>query len=489
MKSHTRLRDLLCLCLFLFASTSMAAQLQVQVKQHQLELGKPIWITLHSDQTAVSLDTLDFSAWRRQVALPLAYFVNRNRDNTAQVLRLRVYPYHTGELILPGLQFMHHTSAPLRFTILPARDPVTQAPMDFACTVSGRQAWQQQQVIIGCRLHLHDAYALLTQAAKRQADFRLLPMQVQRHTTGQGRSAQTRYQLGWVVYAARAGKQVLHLPPIEYVRDGVVTRRFYLAPLHLQVRALPAWLPGTIPVGQVSSTQYRLRHLWLSTGVLSQLQLRVRLSGVAPSLVPDYPAQLHSDRRFTFYRPQRQHQTRVLSSGVQHELDDSIPLVAHRIGLYRLPDLRLQYFDPVRGTLETRRLQGGTVMIVNGWIKAALGLLLAGVLVWLARRTWFTGAHYWQRFRRYQQALVILDAQSSHDVIRRGMRVMATAEGWRANLSYLQWQACMQRKSPLAKALPVAQLNAAVYGRGTVDLALCVEGLRRICRRRRLSLR
>lgn len=477
----------LCVCLLLVSAASAAAQLQVQAEQHRLELGQPIWLTLRSDQAAVSLNTLDFKAWRQKVALPRAIYVNRNRDNTTQTLRLRLYPYHTGKLVLPALHFQHHTTAPLRFTILPARDPVTHRPMRFACKVSGRHVWQEQQVIVHCQLKLHDAFALLTQAHSRQTGFRLLPMQIQKQTTGHGQSAQTHYQAGWAVYAEHPGKQVVRLPPIEYVRDGVVTRRFYHEPLHLLVRALPAWLPGTIPVGQVVSARYHLAHSWLSTSVLSQLRLRVQLSGVAPSNVPDYAAQLHSNQPFRFYRARQQHHTRVSATGVQYDQDDTLPLVAHHFGLYRLPDLRLQYFNPVRGTLETRLLRGGMVVVVNGWIKTVFGLLCAGLLVWLGRRTWFYGARYWRRFRGYQQALAILDGPATYDVLQRGMRRMALAEGWRANLSLLQWQACMRRTTSLVEAFPVTQLTAAVYGDGSVDLGMCVDRLRRICRRRRLA--
>lgn len=481
---------LLFLWLGLNSAVSLAASLHIEVEQHRLELGQPIWLTLRSDQTAVSLATLDFSAWKKRVAFPRAYYVNRNRDNTAQTLRLRVYAYHTGNLVLPALQFMQHTTAPLHFTIVPARDPVTHAPMDFGCQVSTQQPWQQQQVVVGCRLRLHDAHALLTQPTAQQHGFRFYPMQVEKRVEGRGATAQTRYRLGWVVFAVRAGKQVLTLPPIEYVRDGVVTRRFYLDPqqLQLQVKALPSWLPGTIPVGQIGPVHYGLAYGWLSTGVLSQMQLRVQLNGVAPSLVPDYPALLHGSHVFMFYRARQRNQARVESTGIQYLLDDRIPLVAHHVGIYRLPDLRLQYFDPVRGTLQTRLLHGGTIVVVNSWIKLILGLLCVVALVWLGHRVGRFLVRYWRRFRHYQQALAILERPVSLDSIRHGMRVMAMAEGGRANMSWLQWQDYMRDKSALAESLPVTQLNAAVYGHGSVDLERCVDHLCSLCRQRRRAI-
>lgn len=485
---HRRLRPLLLLCLLLNGATSIASQLQVKVERQRVELGRPIWLTLRSDQTAVSLNSLDFSRWRQRVAFPETYYVNINRDNTVQTLRLRLYPYRVGRFVLPALHFLHHSTAPLHFTVLPARDPVTKAPMDFICKESNLRPWQQQQLIVDCQLRLHDAFALLTQSAMRHDGLHMLPMQIQRHSSGHGQAAHTRYRLGWVVFAARAGKQILRLPSIEYVRDGVVTRRFYIKPLHLDVRALPAWLPGTIPVGRPGSVQYRLSQSWLSTGVLSQLQLRVQLHGVAPILVPDYSRQLYSDRQFMFYRAQQHDHTHVLVSGVDHLLDISIPLVAQHIGYYRLPDLRLQYFDPLRGTLETRLIRGHTVVVVNGWIKLILGVLFIGLLLWLGRRAWMYGIRYWRRFRYYQQALAIFALAPSQEGIRKGMRKMALAEGGHENLSLLQWQSYMRTKSELVSALPLLQFTAAVYGGGVVDFDDYVKRLQRICRQRRLAL-
>ncbi|MEJ2450442.1 MAG: hypothetical protein P8047_07180 [Gammaproteobacteria bacterium] len=481
------LRSLLLLCLVVLSQIATAAVLEIKAERHQLELGQPIWLTLRSDQTAVSLDTLDFDRWRHQVALPRVYDANLSRDGSAQVLRLRVYPLHAGTLILPGLSFLQYKTPVLRFTILPARDPVTHAPMAFACKVSTRQPWQQQQVIVACHLNLHDHYALFAQPHRQQQDIVLLPMQVHKQRITQAKIALTRYQLGWVVVPSRSGKQSLQLPPIEYVRDGVVVRRFYLPPLELKIRALPAWLPGTIPIGQLKLRAYGLSQSWLNSSVLSRLQLKLQLSGVAPALVPDYAGQLHSDRQFAFYQAQRHSLMRVNATGLQHELDYSVPVRAKHIGIYRLPDLRLQYFDPASGTLESKILRGPRIVIINGWLQLLFAVLVLWLGFVLGRRGLIFASRYWQRFHAYQQALQQLRQTDSLAGIRRAMQTMARAEGWNENLSYLQWQARMQAKTMRVEVLPVDELNAAAYGHAAIDTVQVVRDLMDICRQRRLA--
>lgn len=475
-------------CLLAFAAQAVAATaLQIKAARHQLELGQPIWLTLTSDQTAVSLASLDFSPWRHQVVLPRAYDVNLANDDRMQVLRLRVYPLHTGRLILPGLHFLQEITPDLRFTIAPARDANTQMPMHFMYQVSTLQPWQQQQVVVSCHLTLPDQYAVFTQPTAKIDGVQLLPMQVQKQEITQAGRKLTRYTLGWVMLPSRAGKLPVQLPPIQYVQDGVVTRRFYVPPLALSVRPLPAWLPGTIPVGRVRLRHYRLSQSWLSTAVLSQLHLQLRVDGVASALMPNYARQLRSGRQLQFYSAQEHTITTLNATGLHHDLHYTIPLVAKHIGLYRLPEIRLQYFDPDSGTLKTRRLAGQTVMIVNAWLISLLLAVVVWLVIWQGRKLLRYSIRYWQRYRIYQLALRQLQQSNSLIAIRHAMQTMARAEGWHINLSYLQWQARMQTRTALAENLAITELNAADYGGGELNVSAVITDLMQICRQRRLA--
>lgn len=486
---RSSMRLLLLAGLGLMMQAVFAAGLTITPETQHVELGQPIWLTLQSDQTAVPLDTLDFSPWRQQVAIPHVYGVNLIHHDRVQQLRFPVYPLHSGQLILPGLHFLQQTTPALAFTIAPARDPRTHTPITFAYRISSLHPWQQQQVIVACRIRMHDHYAFFTQANAGNSDMHVLPMRVQRQTVASGAAAQTRYRLGWVIWPSRAGKQQLQLPPIQYVRDGVVVRRFYVPPLTLDVRALPAWLPGTIPVGRIRIIRYRLARSWLSTSVLSQLRLQIQVDGMRPELIPDYSQQLQSNRQMEFYAAQSQTNTLIDAQGLHQKLTYRVPLVAKHLGMYQLPRLRLQYFDPLSGMLKTQTVPGPPSIVLNPWLERG-GLLLVLVLVlWLARKLLHYLQTYWRRFRTYQLALRQLGQADSLATIKQVMQTMARAEGWNPNLSYLQWQACMQSKTALADQLAVTQLNAAGYGRRELRVADAAMRLARICRQRRLALR
>jgi hypothetical protein len=489
VSSHTLMRVGVSLCLWCAAHLVAATGLQITLERNEVELGKPIWVTLSSDQTAVSLNTIDFSPWQRDFVLPRQFDMTVADDNRSQQLRLRLFPLREGRLMLPAVTFLNQKSTALTLDVSEARDPKGHSPIDFQYHVSTRTPWQQQQVIVACSLTLRDDYAVFTQPSDSVAGIQLLPMQVQQHVVHDRREPQTRYQLGWVLIPAQAGKLHVQLPPIQYVRDGVVAYQFYVPPLDLQVQALPTWLPGTIPVGKVSVTDYRLPHALLSTSVLSHVSLHLQLEGITQDSIPAYAQQLRSDRRLQYYAAQQQLQTRIDGNGIQQQLRYDIPVVARHLGIYQLPELRLQYFDPASGTLKTAHVHGASVLILNPWVKGMVLLLMLVFAIGLLRYVLRWLARQWRRYQTYQQALQQLPQSDSLPAIRQVMQTMAQAEGWPTNLTYRQWQRRMQGVAPIARDLAVTRLNAASYAQQDLTISPVVQVLTQICRVRRFALR
>lgn len=485
---RTRLRIVLLGALAGLTAHAQAGVLRVSADQQEVELGRPIWLTVYTDQDAISLDNLDLSGWQGRVAVPRNIDVSREAGGRSQRARLKIYPLREGPLELPPLYFIHETSNVLRLKVLPAVEAGSGRPMNFQCQASANTAWQSQQLAVGCTLDLGTGYALFRQNARNTAELQIHALQKQQHQLGHAADRFTRYRLGWLISPSRAGERLVTLPPIDYLRDDVVVRRFYVPPFRLQVRALPAWLPGTVPVGKVTLTEYGPARFWLDSGVLSQLHLGLRLDAVAAGMVPDYAAQLRSNRDWRFYPPRLEHSDAVAGRDAVRRLQYTIPLQARAIGVRRLPDLRLQYFDPASGSLRTLQVRGPLLWVVNGWIKLILALLALLLCVYLGRRFWRWWRHYWYRYRIYRALLRRLARCDKLPELRDIMLGMAQAEGWRSNLTYRQWQTRMRQVAQEAARIPVAELYAASYGSAGIDTAGFTQSLLRICRRRRLGL-
>jgi hypothetical protein len=481
--------QILCGLLLCLLIQIASAALRVTADSNELELGKPLWLTLTSDQTAVPLDTLDFSPWLEDFVMPRYGAMSLSRDQHGQRLRLHLFPLREGAFVLPALSLLQDVSNTLDIQVTGAVDAKSHSPIAFDYQISTQSPWQRQQVIVTCQLTTRDPYVVFEQPEGAGNGMQLLPMRVQHFRVYQDDALVTRYRLGWVLIAERAGQHSVQLPPIHYLRDGVVTHRFYLPPLKLQVQALPTWLPGTIPVGKVSVSQYRLAQSLINSRVLSHLQLQIQLDGVAPAALPDYPRQLRSDDRVQFYTTRRRVSSNVDKMGIRQQLDYDIPLIGKRLGFSHLPTLRLQYFDPDSGTLKTMPVHGPWLLILNPWIEAVLLLLAAMLLGWGIRvlSRWLAVCRH--RYRGYQQALGALSQARTLAAVKQVMQQMAQAEGWPANLTYRQWYARMQRVTTAADTIAVEHLNAASYGRGEIAIEPVLHILMRICRQRRLAWR
>lgn len=475
--------------LMVAATTSLAADLGLKLESTQVQLGQPVWLTLESRQTAVPLDNIDLSPWQGKVVLPRRFDVSRSEDQRTQRLRLQVYPLHAGRLNLPALHFMQQTTPPVQVEVTPARDSKHDSPILFQYHVSTLQPWQQQQVIVACTVTLATQYAVFRQADEDVKTVQLLPMQVQQRTYAEGGRSMTEYRLGWVILPQRPGNLHLQLPPVEYVQDGVVTHRFFVPPIDLAVQALPAWLPGTIPVGQVRVTHYDIASRWLDSSVLSRLRLQLQLEGVTDDRIPAYAMQLRSDGQWQYYAARTQLDTSSDHNGLHQQLRYDIPLLAKHIGLYRLPALRLQYFDPDSGTLRTALIKGPVIVIINNGLKLILLILVLWLLWRPLRSIWRWLLRYRHRYRTYGLALQQLMRADSLAAIKSVMQTMAQAEGLSSNLTFVQWRTRMQGKVPFAQGLAVSDMNAACYGQGEIALVPQIQTLMRICRQRRFALR
>jgi len=372
--------------------------------------------------------------------------------------------------------------------VITARDSKTHAPIEFTCQVSTHVPWQRQQVIVACHVITRDAHVQFAQPSTEIRGVQLMPMQVRSHREQAGDEAQTVYQMGWVLLANQIGDLHLQLPPIQYLRESVPTHQFYPPLLDLHVQTLPAWLPGTIPIGDVQLSDYQLNQSWLTAGNLAELLLQFQLRGVSNEAIPDYALQLRSDSRLHYYAAQQKLTTSINAHGLHQQLQYAIPLLPKHSGVYSLPMLRLQYFDPESGTLKTHTLRGPTVVVLNRWLEGLLLLVVLWFLVCVVRRLWRGLMRYVQRAQTYRYALQQLLQADSLPGIRQAMQTMAQAEGWSSNFTYKQWQARMQHLTSTAKDMVVDDLNAASFGQANFDIAAYRSTLTRICRQRRFAL-
>lgn len=461
-----------------------AAPLRILVDEASVEYGKPFWVTLQSDQPTVSLADIDFTAWQDDVMVIRQQDVQHNEATGIQRLRLRLYPRREGQLNLPGLFFAGVHASPLQLTVTQPVDSKTQQAIEFACQTSTTAPYQQQQVKIACQAGMQAKHVLFEYPVTRLRGAELFHMQVVHELTSKPGKPRYRHHVGWVVIPAHHGQQQFELPPIYLVRDGVITHRFYLPRLKLDVQTLPVYLPGTVPVGAIRVTHYGLVETLLSPDTLAALELRLQVEGVPVNLIPDYASNLHSNSQVQFYAAKTRYEQRVDKDGLHQNISYSIPLVARTQGWFRIPALRLQYFEPINGTIKSIIVPGQGVLILGVWVRLGVAVLMLALGVVILRVIYVWLRRVVVRFRTYRAALAQLGQTPSQTTIKQAMRLMAQAEGWSGNLTYRQWYEKMQCKVRAAHDLPFLQLYEVSYAGVAHDLYIFRETLQHLCRQR-----
>lgn len=460
-----------------------AAALSISADESRMQYGKPVWLTIETARRDVALKTLDFTRWDEQVVVLSEREVQTDAAGL-QRWRVRLYPRREGRIELPGLLLAGERSEALRLEIVPAVDPRTGAPIGIDCDVSTATPYQQQQVLAVCEFRIQDELVLFEYPRQTLAGAQLLPMQVTRETRAPGHS----HHAGWVVLPQRSGDVEYDLPPLQLVRDGVITHRFYLPKLQLQVRPLPLYLPGTIPVARVQVTRFAFDSWHLAPARLANVQLHVNVDGAPLDALPDFAQLVRSDASLQTYAAATQHTQRIDTQGIAHTLEYTIPVTPRRQGLYRLPTLHVQYFDAQSGTLQSAEVPGPRVLILAWWSKLLVVLLAGALALPAARYAHQLLRRLQRRTRTYRAALMQLGAAPTLAHIRHAMQLMAQAEGWSANITYRQWHAKMVRVRACTAQFPYQSLYEVSYAGVAHDLHALRESLQRICRQRMYRL-
>lgn len=368
------------------AAGAHAAALDTRLDRAAVALGEPVTLTLTAPGRDLgALDTApldaDFDVFSRTLG--------RAGDDTTLVLTL--YPRVAGRVRIPSLPLAGARSAAqtvtvsdgsdavprvrARWTLTPAAPVVTQpARLTLAICDDGSLQWQRP---------------LLPTASGRV--LRALG-ETQDEAVGEDGKACTLHRFHWALLATRPGAATLALPMLDAGRFGQ-RLRFPGPALVYRAGALPAWLPAHVPPVAPHVEAASLPSRWPLARPLAQ---RVVVTGgySADGLKALLAPQLRDTPALASYPP--------LIETVAPDAVDS-PLTRHvvtlfwrprRAGAAALPTLRLPWFDPGRGRLESAVLGGARLTVFDPRVRraaeGAAGLaaaLLLTAVIWQLRRS------------------------------------------------------------------------------------------------------
>ncbi len=261
------------------------SNLTVSISRTDKQWGQPLRVTLRYRGSQL-LENIDLQPWQQLVAIDREdeYIDEDNNGNLIQVLQLRLQPRNTGAFQLPSLKLGSAHSQPIDINISQAI--IKNAAIELDWQISTLSPWQRQAVILRVQVKTSDYAAHIKLDPPAHQQFLSRSLKTERHVLADGGY---RLDAGWILYPIDTGSLTLDLPPVRYQVAGSDRRQFYLPLQKLQVKALPNYLPPTLPVGKLN---VRSQINSADNDDDKQWQLFIQSDALIPYGVPELDTQL-----------------------------------------------------------------------------------------------------------------------------------------------------------------------------------------------------
>jgi hypothetical protein len=235
------------------------------------------------------------------------------------------------------------------------------------------------------------------------------------------------------------GQHNIELPPIEYRQSGKTLRTYYVPRQKLNVKALPPYIPPTMPVGKIGiSSAVQSDHL-LFPSEISYWDLTISGYGVSLGWMPPIMRQVKSTPDNQFFSTESKNTITLLEGRLVSQTLHHIPYKPLVSGQLNLPSIRVQYFEPDSGKIITTTHQPQRPLVIGlAWRVIAVTLLC--LLTALVSRYLYQ-MYLLQRNRRrlHQAAMLKINNATTFTELREGLNLLAVAEGWPDNLTIQRW--------------------------------------------------
>lgn len=476
---------LLALLLTLASTAGAEPRLWGTLDAVEVELGKAITLTLHARDVPADLAALPVDALAAHfVVEPVSEASATGAGLELQHRVLRLHPRAAGEHALPTLRFADIDITLPRVRVVAARS--RGLPLRVRSTLSERNPWQRQQVVLSIEVASPDGFFTLAAEPPALPGADVVPLPVTSRKARIDGVEYTVQRIGWALFPHAEGEQVVSPPLVRYLRGGRTRYRFAQPQATLEVRALPGYLPPTIPVGRVEVEAASLGR-WVRTGHLQWWTVAVTGSGIPADSLPPVLRSLHDSERLQVLPAETRHSDGATADGLQGRAVHRVPIKALADGPMALPTLRYQYFDPATGRLVTRHYRPQRPWAFGLLWPALTAALLAVATVLVLRR----GVRSWRAARasrhRRRQALEALAQAGTPAAVSAALRQWGSAWGWPGNVTLWQWedhwQRCFRPDPHLAPALQA--LREGLYAGRQVEAASLAHSLSGVLRRAR----
>ena len=433
VRSIALLLPLLVIPLTVIASD---ARVRLDVESARVELGNPLHATLFTRGINRKPTISDLKPLRQSFALAdVSEVMVQGEDRR---LSITLYPLQSGSLTVPALNIDGHRSEPFTVEVLPATS--RGIPLNVTSGISITRPWVRQQVLVTIEVITPDRFASLDVDLPQYPGLEVITIPGERVRIVTEKGERTRLRAGYALFALTPGIQSVQLPPVRYRLEGGTRRLFYPPETHLDVRALPPYIPPTLPVGKVEITSQTETDSWLMPRELAFWHIGLKADAIPPQWLPSVQRMLVSTNDIKFMPAEIYRTATPTGSGVHASNDYRIPFRPISQGWSVLPTLAVDYFDPARGMLKRAVLQPRHILVVGNTVRFILLVLALTLLALKVKKVFLRFLALWRKFRACSIAISYLEGADDANAVRAALRCYASAGSINHNLSLLEVQ-------------------------------------------------
>ena len=370
--------------------TAHAAELNANVDRKELVLQEHVVFTLSlinsdirlraqgiSPNVDLSLLTKDFDIGTPNV--DNRYNIYRGQGRSTSELTVDLFPRHAGQLTIPAFSVGGLHTAPI--TIIAHPLPSGSVPDIFSkAGISASHVWQRQQIVtwldVYHRVQLKTAsigeYIETEPTAIELLEHQDLP-QSERKEEVRGITYDVT-RIAWAIFPKQSGTLTIHLPDVWAVTADGRKLRLPQQQQHVEVKTLPVDVTADIAVGTPILTQTAPSPA-PSINNVSTWTVTVR-GPFSRFAMPDTLPLATTPDHIKVYSDHGRRDSEAVTGGLTTVVKYTLSALPQNDGNFKLPPLRIPYFNPSRGTMAIAELPGQTLTVPAATMSPATQSLL-----------------------------------------------------------------------------------------------------------------
>ena len=422
-----------------YSSVNNSGKLILFTDRSESILGRPVRVELYAVSLKTKISDINLSVLNKDFGVVIDYAINDTVDKRwpnkkVQILKLKLYPRKTGSILIPRI-YSNNINSKEKHIIVTERG--TSSPRIIAPQSS---PYTQQQFIIHIEVLSSDSTSRLSIDNKHKVEnFESTVLPFERIKNKEGKYI---LKTGWALTATISGQHYINLPPIEYSVSGVSRKKFFTPSIPIKIKTLPLYLPPTIPVGKVTLLSSTPKNIFLQSDSIFYWDIQLSGNFNNSYKLPAILRQIKSKSHIQFLPVNSTRSLKINNNSLNSKVNHSIPFKASKSGFLDLPEIKLQYFDPDNGKINTLIYKSEKIIVLSFFWQTVVILIGSLIIFYASRLTYKKWKIF--NFSKIKNKQAILKLQENN--IREAVKLLTEAEVWPKNITISQWGKYWRKK-------------------------------------------